>query len=215
MAASQDLKQMVRSQLLASGIRDRHVLGAFLKVDRRCFVPVELRAHAYDNCPLLIGRGQTISQPLMVADMLQELQVHRNQRVLEVGSGSGYVLALIHAMGAAAFGIERHPDLAERARGDLGAAGYTGIRLKAGDGTFGWADEAPFQRILISAACPHIPPPLLEQLLPGGILVAPVGGESQQILTRITRLPSGGFEESRGTPCVFVPLIGKFASPRR
>jgi len=203
------LKRMVRIHMAGRGIRSRHVLGAFLRVDRRHFVPDRSAAQAYDDHPLVIGDGQTISQPFMVALMLEALEVRRGMKVLEVGAGSGYVLALLTAMGARAFGVEWHGSLAAAIPEALQRAGWTGPRVRAGDGGLGWPEEAPFDRILVSAACPRVPPPLLDQLDPGGVLVAPVDAGGVQVLTRIVKR-SWGLEEERGEGCVFVPLLGRY-----
>lgn len=203
------LRHMVRTQLAGRDIRSRRVLAAFLRVDRRHFVPERLSSQAYGDHPVAIGSGQTISQPYMVASMLQVLDVHRGMKVLEVGAGSGYVLGLLEAMGARAWGIEWHPDLASAIGANLRAAGLEGGRLRVGDGGLGWPEEAPFHRILVSAACPAVPPPLIQQLAQGGILVAPVDSGRVQVLMRYTKIPAGVREESF-EGCVFVPLVGRY-----
>lgn len=208
MSAPTALKGMVRDQLVGRGIRSRRVLGAFLRVDRRHFVPGRLSGQAYGDHPLPIGAGQTISQPYMVALMLELLDVHRGMKVLEVGAGSGYVLALLRAMGARAFGVEWHGELACSAPLALRAAGLEGPRIRAGDGGLGWPGEEPFERVLVSAACPKVPQDLVEQLVPGGILVAPVDEGGIQVLTRLVRRPWGVDEERHGG-CIFVPLLGR------
>ncbi len=209
MPASLELKAMVREQLVRGGVRSRRVLGAFLRVDRARFVPPDLSRQAYANGPLAIGAGQTISQPLMVADMLEALDLHRGQRLLEVGAGSGYALALAAALGATAYGVERIPELARAIPGRFAALGLPEPRLRVADGTLGWPDQAPFARILVSAACPKIPPPLLDQLDEEGVLVAPVGDAGGQVLHRVARR-GGGFRTDAGIPCIFVPLRGRY-----
>lgn len=214
MRGSPSNREMVRRQLAGRGIRSRRVLGAFLRVDRRHFVPPEAEGGAHGDHPVSIGLGQTVSQPYMVALMLEALLVRPGMRVLEVGSGSGYVLALLAAMGARAFGIEWHPGLARRLADNCQAAGFPGIPLRIGDGGHGWREEAPFDRILVSACCPAVPPPLLEQVAPGGMILAPVREGGGQALLRITRRPSGAFDLEWRDRCVFVPLLGDFGERR-
>lgn len=206
MPASPGLKAMVREQL-APHIRSRRILGAFLRVERRAFVPPQWSHLAYHDGPVAIGAGQTVSQPRMVAEMLEALEVHRDQRVLEVGAGSGYALALLTALGARPFGVERLPELAAAIPARLRALGLREPAVRAGDGGQGWPEEAPFDAILVSAACPSLPPPLLAQLATGGRLVAPVGDRRLQYLTVARRTPRGT-EVHRSTACVFVPLLG-------
>lgn len=207
------LKAMVREHLAGRGIRSRRVLGAFLRVDRAIFVPRARAAQAYGDHPVAIGCGQTISQPFMVALMLEALELKRGAKVLEVGSGSGYVLALLAAAGAEVFGIEWHAELVARARDNLRAAGFLGIALRQGDGGMGWPEAAPFDRILVSAGCPQVPPPLLEQLSPGGILVAPVDEGYAQVLVRC-RKGAAGVTTEWLDGCVFVPLVGRYGRTR-
>jgi protein-L-isoaspartate(D-aspartate) O-methyltransferase len=205
------LKAMVRDHLRRRGVVSLRVLGAFLRVDRRHFVPSGRLADAYGDYPLPIGCGQTVSQPFMVALMLQALGVRRGMKVLEVGAGSGYVMALLKAMGARPFGVEFHRDLALGIPARVRAAGLGEVEVRCGDGGSGWPEEAPFERILISAACPRIPEPLLEQLGPGGILVAPVDSpyHGAQVLTRMTRHGEEVKTEALDG-CVFVPLLGAY-----
>ena len=208
MKAPAALKRMVREQLIGGGIRSRRLLGAFLRVDRALFVPESARERAYADGPLSIGFGQTISQPLMVAEMLEALDIHRGHRFLEVGAGSGYALALAAALGARVCGIERIAALAETIPARFASLGLEPPFIKVGDGSGGLPESAPFDRILVSAACPLVPPPLLEQLAEGGVLVAPVGNRHEQLLRRVERR-AGLLLSSVSTPCVFVPLIGK------
>ncbi|MEW5764803.1 MAG: protein-L-isoaspartate O-methyltransferase [Acidobacteriota bacterium] len=210
MSGSLSNREMVRRHLAGRGVRSRRVLGAFLRVDRRHFIPPEAEGATYGDHPVSIGLGQTVSQPFMVALMLEHLLIRRGMRVLEVGSGSGYVLALLAAMGARPFGIEWHPELARRIEANCRAAGFPGIPLRIGDGGHGWREEAPFDRILVSACCPAAPPPLLDQVAPGGIFLAPVRDASGQTLLRITRTPSGALDFEWKDRCVFVPLLGDF-----
>ncbi len=201
---------MVRRQILRRGLRSVRVLGAFLRVDRIHFVPQGASPVAYGDHPLSIGAGQTVSQPYMVALMLDRLRLRKGLKVLEVGAGSGYALALLAAAGTRPCGVEWHPPLAEAAAGNLRRAGFPGIPIRVGDGGFGWPEEAPFDRILVSAACPEVPPPLLEQLAPGGLLVAPVADPPGQVLLRLRKDPRGVSHREFLERCVFVPLRGAF-----
>jgi protein-L-isoaspartate(D-aspartate) O-methyltransferase len=203
-------RQMVRRQIAGRGIRSARVLGAFLRVDRIHFVPAGGREVAYGDHPVSIGAGQTVSQPYMVALMLDHLRLRRGLSVLEVGSGSGYALALLWAAGARPFGVEWNPALLAAARENLRAAGVPALPLRAGDGALGWPEKAPFDRILVSAACPAPPPPLLDQLAPGGLFLAPVTDEEGQVLLRLWKEGEGRFRTETLERCVFVPLKGPF-----
>ncbi len=205
------VKAMVREQIVGRRVRSRHVIGALLRVDRRIFVPAAHAAQALGDHPVSIPCGQTVSQPYMVALMLEALKMRRGMTVLEVGSGSGYVLALLGVMGARAFGVEWHRELASGIPERLAAARSRAASVRCGDGGLGWPERAPYDRILVSAACPRVPEPLLEQLAPGGILVAPVDGPGggSQVLSRITKAPGGMEVEDLGG-CVFVPLLGRY-----
>jgi protein-L-isoaspartate(D-aspartate) O-methyltransferase len=173
---------MVDSQLRARGISDARVLDAMLRVPRHQFVPESCRAEAYEDHPLPIADGQTISQPYVVALMLESLLLTPADKVLEVGTGSGYVTALLAELAAQVFSIERHPGLADSARNVLAALGYANIRIFTGDGTLGLRVEAPFDAILASAAAPELPPALLAQLRDPGRMIIPIGSsESQQL----------------------------------
>jgi protein-L-isoaspartate(D-aspartate) O-methyltransferase len=200
---------MVRRQLFGRGIRDRSILRAFLRVDRELFVGIGLCAEAHGDHPVPIGHGQTVSQPYMVATMLEALRLRPGMKVLEVGAGSGYALALLLAMGTRPFGVEWVPDLAAAIPARLRAAGFEPPPVRVGDGGLGCPEESPFDRILVSAACPEVPPPLLAQLTPDGVLVAPVGTLHGQGLMRVSRGPAGLRSEDLGG-CVFVPLHGTY-----
>jgi protein-L-isoaspartate(D-aspartate) O-methyltransferase len=186
---------------------DPRILNAFEDVPRHVFLPTELAARAYEDAPLPIGLGQTISQPSMIALMLAELECAAHHRVLEVGSGSGYVLALLSKLGCEIFGIERHTALAERARETLREIGLTDAVIHNGDGSLGWPEHAPYDRILISAAAPAIPEALLAELAEGGRLAMPVGGGDSQILVTCERDDKGTLHYRAGSRCVFVPLV--------
>lgn len=188
---------------------DPAILTAFEEVPRHAFVPVELAHRAYEDVALPIGLGQTISQPSMIALMLRELECAPRHRVLEIGSGSGYVLSLLSTLGCEVFGVERHAALAARARETLRAIGVTDVVVHEGDGTQGCPAHAPYDRILISAAAPAIPEPLLAELAEGGRLVMPVGGAESQILVTCERDDKGTLHYRAGTGCFFVPLVSR------
>lgn len=194
------------SQLAHRGIKDPWVLWALGQVPREMFLDPEKASQAYYDGPVSIGRGQTISQPYMVAEMLQALKLSPDDRVLEVGAGSGYVAALLSLLSAKVVALERIPELAMSARERLAQLGYK-AQIECADGTLGWPKQAPYNAILVSAAAPRIPTRLCEQLAPGGRLVIPVGGENQQRLRRIT-LREHGLAEERLSTVRFVPLIG-------
>lgn len=197
---------MVDSQLRARGIFDPRVLDAMLRVPRHEFVPESLRAEAYQDHPLPIGDDQTISQPYVVAVMLESLQLKPTDTVLEIGTGSGYVTALLAELSAKVFSIERHPALADKARETLAALGYTNVRVLTGDGTRGLPAVAPFDAILVSAAALEVPRALLSQLREGGRMIIPVGSPDTQQLQFI-RMIDGQSVISQGDPVRFVPLI--------
>jgi protein-L-isoaspartate(D-aspartate) O-methyltransferase len=197
---------MVDSQLRARGISDSRVLDAMLRVPRHQFVPEAQRAGAYEDHPLPIGDGQTISQPYVVALMLESLQLTATDKVLEVGTGSGYVTALLAELAAKVFSIERHPALADRARDALAALGYANIEVFTGDGTLGLPAHAPFDAILVSAAAPAVPSALLTQLREGGRMIIPVGYSDDQQLHFI-RMINGEPVVQRRELVRFVPLI--------
>jgi protein-L-isoaspartate(D-aspartate) O-methyltransferase len=197
---------MVDSQLRARGISDARVLEAILRVPRHEFVPETLRAQAYQDHPLPIGDGQTISQPYVVALMLESLQIAPKDKVLEVGTGSGYATALLAELAAQVFSIERHPALAESARNLLAGLGYANIQVFTGDGTLGLPAAAPFDAILVSAAAPALPPALLSQLREGGRMIIPVGSADDQQLQFI-RMINGQPVISPRELVRFVPLV--------
>lgn len=200
--------RMVEDQLRGRGIADERLLAAMLAVPRHRFVPFAGRELAYDDRPVTIGYGQTISQPYMVAWMLEMLQVEPGNRVLEIGAGSGYQAAVLGQMAAQVVGIELVPDLAERAQDTLADLGYANVLIVAGDGTLGYPAHAPFDRIIIAAASPAIPPPLIEQLAEGGRLVAPVGGRNVQTCLTAVKV-HGELQIKQGLECLFVPLLGE------
>lgn len=195
-------------ELRSRGIEDLAVLRAFGITPRHLFVPEALRRRAYEDAALPVGRGQTISQPSTHATYLLALGLKGGERVLEVGTGTGYQAALLSCLAAQVFSVERIASLAERARRALTQAGATNVTVLTGDGTLGWRPYAPYDAILVSAAGPQIPRPLVEQLADGGRLVMPVQGSRGQELVRLTRMSDTFREESLGAAS-FVPLIGR------
>jgi protein-L-isoaspartate(D-aspartate) O-methyltransferase len=198
---------MVDHQLHDRGIRDEHVLDAFREVPREAFVDPDVERSAYDDRPLEIGHGQTISQPWVVAVMLEALDLRESDRLLEVGVGSGYAIAVASRLVGECFGIERVPELARTARERLDRLGLAAIHLRTADGTGGWPEEAPFDAILVSAGGREVPAALVTQLAPGGRMVIPVGGVDEQDLLCITRDAAGDVTQRSLGPVRFVPLI--------
>lgn len=200
---------MVREQIRARGIDDLRVLAAMQRVPRERFVPRELRAHAYTDGALSIGEGQTISQPYMVAAMTYALEVEPDHHVLEIGTGSGYQAAVLGELVAEVYTVERVPDLVRRASTVLSELGYTNVHVREGDGSTGWPEHAPFQRILVAAGAPRTPPALLTQLdADDGRLVAPVGARDLQELILVRRL-GNTWTSDRLMDVRFVPLLGE------
>jgi protein-L-isoaspartate(D-aspartate) O-methyltransferase len=199
---------MVEEQLRARAIRDPRVLDAMERVPRELFVPHELRERAYDDVALPIGHGQTISQPAMVALICELLGLRGSERVLDVGTGSGYQAAVLAEVAGEVHTVERLPALAEQARRNLEAAGYADrVAVHVADGTLGDPEHAPFAAIAVAAAAPEPPPSLYAQLEPGGRLVLPVGSRHDQRLELVVRSPEGP-AVARSVPCRFVPLVG-------
>lgn len=197
---------MVSTQLL--GIRDQRVLEVMSSVPRHMFVDPAFCEQAYSDYPLPIGQGQTISQPYMVALMTESLNLHGGEKILEIGTGSGYQTAILAEFSSRVFSVEREPGLAKRARRILSELGYENIAIKVGDGSKGWSEFSPYDRILVTASAPGIPHSLIEQLSNNGFLVIPVGGRDHQVLKVL--------EKREGKPivddicsCAFVPLIGE------
>lgn len=199
---------MVEYQLRRRGIKDERVLKAFLKVPRHKFVRSQDIWHAYEDYPLSIGYGQTISQPYMVAIMTELLELKGEERVLEIGTGSGYQAAILAELAKEVFSIERIPELAHKAEKILQELGYTNFKVIVGDGSKGLPEHAPYDAIIVTAAAPRPPQSLLEQLKDKGRLVIPVGSRKLQDLLRITRFGNEFKMENFG-PCLFVPLIGE------
>ena len=199
---------MVQQQLRGRDIADERVLAAMERVRRELFVPPELRDRAYEDAALPIGSGQTISQPYMVARICEALALTGRERVLDVGTGSGYQAAVLAELAAEVDTIERIPELAERARENLATAGYERVSVHVGDGTRGVPERAPFDAIAVAAAAPELPQLLYEQLEPRGRLVVPVGRRRAQRLELVVRSPEGP-AVIRSVPCRFVPLVGE------
>jgi protein-L-isoaspartate(D-aspartate) O-methyltransferase len=198
---------MVREQLMARGISDERVLDAMGRIPRHRFVPPALAHTAYEDHPIPIGEGQTISQPYMVAAMTELLELRPEDKVLEIGTGSGYQTAVLAAIAREVYSIERHPELTRNARWLLDGLGLTNVHLRTGDGSQGWPEHAPFDAILVTAGGPSIPRPLTEQLAPGGRMVCPVGERTLQRLAIVTHTPEG-LRTDWGMRCIFVPLVG-------
>jgi protein-L-isoaspartate(D-aspartate) O-methyltransferase len=200
---------MVETQMRRRGIRDSRVLAAMLAVPRHAFVPVELASEAYKDEPLPIGEGQTISQPFMVASMTEALELSGSERVLEIGTGSGYQTAVLSLLAREVHTVENHQTLSAAAQERLLRLGYANVHFHVGDGTLGWPEAAPFDAIIVTAAAPLIPPPLLDQLVEGGRLLLPMGSVKTQDLARVRR-HAGEIVTERLYPCRFVPLIGRY-----
>jgi protein-L-isoaspartate(D-aspartate) O-methyltransferase len=199
--------RMVDEQLRGRDIHSPRVLEAMRAVPRHLFVPEAMRERAYDDSPLPIGLGQTISQPYIVAFMTQALDVQPGHRVLEIGTGSGYQAAVLAELTDEVYSIEVVPELAERARTTLAELGYDRVRLRVGNGYLGWPEHAPFDRIIVTAAPPEVPPALVAQLKIGGLMAIPVGEGEQEL--RILRRTPTGLETLQTLPVRFVPMIDR------
>ncbi len=203
-------EKMVERQIVARGVKDPRVLSAMLKVERHLFVPKELQSSAYLDQPLPIGEGQTISQPYIVALMTELLELKGGEKVLEIGTGSGYQAAILAELAKDVYTIEIIESLAASAKKLLLQLGYQNITVKAGDGYLGWPEVAPFDAIIVTAAPDHIPKPLIEQLKEGGRMVIPVGTYSQELKKIVKR--AGKIEETNVIPVIFVPMTGEGAN---
>jgi protein-L-isoaspartate(D-aspartate) O-methyltransferase len=207
---ARERERMVDEQLVGRGVADPRVIEVMRRLPRHLFVDEALRDRAYGDHPLPIGEGQTISQPFIVGRMTELLRLTGREKVLEVGTGSGYQAAVLAELAARVCTIERLPRLAGRARETLEGLGYRNVWVRAGSGTLGWPDEAPFDRVLVAAGGPSVPPPLFEQLAEGGRMVMPVGDATNQTLEVIEKV-QGAMRVTRDSGCVFVKLVGKYA----
>lgn len=201
-------KRMVEEQLIPRGIKNPDVLKAFYKIERHRFIPENLSNSAYADFPLPIGEDQTISQPYIVALMTECLDLGREEKILEIGTGSGYQTAILAELAREIYSVERFETLAKRAQDILSKLEYKNIKIKVGDGSLGWEEAAPFDRIIITAASPKIPIPLIDQLSDNGKLILPLGESFSQVLTLVEK-KEGKLKAIDICGCVFVPLIGK------
>ncbi len=201
-------RKMVETQLIPRGIKDKNVINAMLKIPRHLFVGEDMYDRAYDDVALPIGGGQTISQPYMVAVMTELLKLSGVEKVLEIGTGSGYQAAILGELAKEVYTIERVAELAENAKNRIKSLGYNNIHIKAANGTLGWEEKSPFDGVIITAAAPDIPSILIEQLSYKGVIVAPVGDRHSQQLLRL-RKDGEKITEDYSVPCIFVPLIGE------
>lgn len=202
-------RAMVEEQIRKRGVKSGVLLEAMTRVPRHLFVPEELASRAYEDRALGIGEQQTISQPYMVASMTEYLELRGDEGVLEVGTGSGYQAAILAELAREVITVEQNVALAESARARLDSLGYRNVRVEIGDGTFGWPEAAPFDGILVAAAAPAIPQPLVTQLADGGRLIIPVGASDKQMLMRV-RKRGGEITQEKLFPCQFVPLLGRY-----
>lgn len=202
---------MVREQIMARGLSSPAVLAAMRKVPRHHFVEQALKPQAYEDHPLPIGQGQTISQPYVVAWMTELLDVKPGMKVLEIGTGSGYQTAVLAEMGATVFSVERVPELHQLARTRLSSMGYGNVQLKLDDGTLGWPEMSPFERILVTAGGPKVPAPYIDQLADPGQMVIPVGVERRSQMLMVIRKQEGKIGRKTVGQVMFVDLVGRHA----
>ena len=203
-------KKMVREQLSARDIKDKSILEVFGRIQRHRFVDLKMCRDAYGDFPLSIGKGQTISQPYMVALMVQLLELKKHDRVLEIGTGSGYETSVLAELSDKVYSVERIDMLAEKAKKVLGDMGYGNVFIKVGDGTLGWQEFAPFDKIVVTASSLDIPTPLLDQLSQAGKMVMPLGPRYAQRLMVLEKSKKGLVSRRDTCGCVFVPLIGRY-----
>lgn len=202
-------EEMVRSQILKRGITEENILAAFSAVPRHLFVPKNKLQFAYDDCPLPIGEGQTISQPYMVALMTQQLSVKPGDKILEIGTGSGYQAAILTHLGAHVYSVERIVSLAHASKELLNFLGFD-VAINTADGTLGWQEHAPYDKIIVTAATPALSPYWMAQLLVGGKIIFPLGGGLHQDLIVADKVSDNTLAQRKVCGCVFVPLIGKY-----
>ncbi len=210
MTFASELKSMVESQIKRRGIKDNDVIDAMLNVPRHLFLGNDLRDLAYTDKPLPIGENQTVSQPYIVALMTESLELKSNDSVLEIGTGSGYQTAIIARIAGEVYSVERSAILLEKAKHVLSKLEYSNIHFKSGDGTLGWEEFAPYDKIIVTAASPEIPQPLFEQLKPNGRLIIPVGSRESQILKLVIAIENNNFKIEDLCSCIFVPLVGEY-----
>lgn len=203
-------KRMVETQIVGRGITTPRLVNAMLRIPRHVFVEEAMAAQAYGDTSLPIGEKQTISQPYMVALMTDLLGLNGTEKVLEIGTGSGYQAAILAVLADRVYTVERIRPLALRARRALDSLGLLNVNIRMSDGTVGWGEEAPFDAILVTAGAPDIPMDLVEQLKPSGRLVLPMGNQMDQMLVRITKMADGSCQREEVTSCRFVKLVGKF-----
>ncbi len=202
-------RQMIKDQIEARGVKDPRVLAAMAKVCRHCFVTEDMVSRAYEDYPLPIARGQTVSQPYIVALMAELAGLSGGERVLEMGTGSGYQTAVLAELAAEVYTVEIFPDLAEAAKARLAGQGYKSVNFRTGDGAAGWPEAAPYDAIIATCAAPALPPALAAQLKPGGRLVIPLGAEEQEL--KVFTAGPGGLEERRVAAVRFVPMLKEAA----
>jgi len=201
-------RRMIEEQIRGRGVRDEAVLTAMMEIPREEFLPAHLQLEAYEDRAIGIGLGQTISQPYIVGYMTEQLSVSSRHTVLEIGTGTGYQTAILARIARQVYSVERIAELHERAARALARLGIHNVSLLVGDGSFGWPEHAPYDRIIVTAGAPHVPQPLVDQLAEGGLMVVPVGGESEQTLVRVSRI-GGRVAEQALLGCRFVKLIGE------
>jgi protein-L-isoaspartate(D-aspartate) O-methyltransferase len=206
---TEERERMVIEQLQGRGIKNKKVLDAFRKVPRHKFIQQQYQESAYNDHPVPIGEGQTISQPYMVALMTELLELKGSEKVLEIGTGSGYQAAILAELASEVYTVERVELLAQKTKSTLAELGYDNLKVKVGDGSCGWQEHAPYDGIIVTCGAPSVPEPLKEQLAVNGRLVIPVGGDFSQVLTVIER-KQDAFQEKEVCCCVFVPLIGRY-----
>jgi protein-L-isoaspartate(D-aspartate) O-methyltransferase len=212
MTFEEERERMVEEQIHARGLTDARLLAAFGKVPRHQFVPAALQEEAYQDHPIPLSGGQTISQPYMVALMTGQLRLHGHERVLEIGTGSGYQAAILAELALEVFSVERLPELLRSARRRLEALGYHNVHFNTGNGSLGWAEHAPYDAIVVTAAAPAVPQPLLAQLADPGRMVLPIGGPEGQLLYLVEQR-GGRVTQTPVASCVFVPLLGRHGWP--
>ena len=208
MSVDEQRRQMVDRQLKVRGVTDPNVLRAFLSVPRHKFVPAEYVRQAYEDHPIPIGEDQTISQPYIVALMVSQAQLQGHERVLEVGTGSGYQAAILAQLALEVYTVERLPRLLRQAADRLAELGYTNVHLSAGNGSLGWPEHAPYDAILVAAAAPDVPSSLVAQLAEGGRMILPTGPPEAQMLIKVEKR-QGELFRTQIAGCMFVPLIGR------